>query len=76
MVVLDLSENNLKGPLPAEVCKGGQLLYLLVLQNMFSGNLPDSYTKCESILRFGVSYSLLEGFMPQGLFNSSPYFTH
>ncbi|KAK2981735.1 hypothetical protein RJ640_005987 [Escallonia rubra] len=34
---------------------------------MFSGSLPENYAKCESLLRFRVSYNRLEGSIPEGL---------
>ncbi|KAJ7958861.1 Receptor-like protein kinase [Quillaja saponaria] len=65
MVVLDLSENHLSGPLPTKVCNRGNLLYYLLLDNMFSEELPD-YSNCTSLIRFRVSNNHLEGSIPEG----------
>ncbi|KAM1777760.1 hypothetical protein ACFX11_044377 [Malus domestica] len=67
MIVVDLSENHLSGPLPTEVCKGGKLLYFLMLDNKLSGEIPESYAECQSLLRFRLNGNHLEGSIPAGL---------
>ncbi|XP_021754643.1 receptor protein-tyrosine kinase CEPR1-like [Chenopodium quinoa] len=68
MTLLDLSENQLSGKLPPEICKGGKLVYFLVLSNKFTGEIPETYEKCTSLVRFRVSNNQLKGSVPQGLF--------
>ncbi|KAF8655748.1 hypothetical protein HU200_060905 [Digitaria exilis] len=66
--VIEVSENQLTGPLPPYACTGGKLQYILVLSNLLTGPIPPAYAACTPLLRFRVSNNHLEGDVPPGIF--------
>ncbi|MDD0148654.1 hypothetical protein PSY31_23495, partial [Shigella flexneri] len=50
-------------------CSGGGLNYLLALKNKFTGEVPQSYGECKSLVRFRVSNNNLQGKLPERIFS-------
>ncbi|KAK8999042.1 hypothetical protein V6N11_070220 [Hibiscus sabdariffa] len=46
-----LSHNHLTGPLPENLCLGGVLTYLGVINNSLTGSIPPSLRHCKSLIR-------------------------
>ena len=65
--MIDVSEDQFTGPLPKDMCKGGNLELLLLLNNSFTGDLRESYGDCKNLLRFRVNINNLKGKVPKGI---------
>jgi Leucine-rich repeat (LRR) protein len=61
--VLDLSVNDLSGPIPP-VCQSGQLKHLILTGNKLSGGLPQNLSLCTSLLRMRLGNNVLTGSIP------------
>ncbi|GAA0149708.1 transmembrane signal receptor [Lithospermum erythrorhizon] len=61
---LDLSYNNLSGPLPPEISQMLSLKVLALSSNRFSGNIPQEYGKFPRIQVLDLSFNELEGSIP------------
>ncbi|XP_019184853.1 PREDICTED: receptor-like protein 12 [Ipomoea nil] len=68
--VLDLSDNNLHGPLP--LCLENfskELVFINLARNQFQGTIPGACTKRNNLLYFNLNGNHLEGIFPPGLVN-------
>uniref|UniRef100_A0ACD5YCK6 Uncharacterized protein n=1 Tax=Avena sativa TaxID=4498 RepID=A0ACD5YCK6_AVESA len=75
--MLDLSMNDLSGPIPSEIRKLEMLIYANFSHNLLSGVIPVSIASMQSLSIFDVSYNFLEGFVPRGIHNASAeWFIH
>ncbi|KAI3513368.1 hypothetical protein L1887_20699 [Cichorium endivia] len=61
---LDLSFNNLSGPLPAEISQMASLRYLILAQNNFSGRLPSEFGNLRQLQALDLSNNNLNGSIP------------
>ncbi|KAL6627053.1 hypothetical protein ACP70R_030779 [Stipagrostis hirtigluma subsp. patula] len=61
---LDLSMNNLVGPLPDALAALPGLLYLNLAANNFSGPIPDSFGRFKKLESLSLVYNLLGGEVP------------
>ncbi|KAE8698797.1 Receptor-like protein kinase HAIKU2 [Hibiscus syriacus] len=57
------------GPIPPDMCKNGKMVGLLLLQNSFTGSIPESYTNCKSLVRLRVNNNSLSGTVPAGIWS-------
>ncbi|KAL6327616.1 hypothetical protein AAG906_022029 [Vitis piasezkii] len=58
---LELSENNLTGQLPHEICLGGVLEHFTAQGNHLTGSIPKSLRNCTSLLRVRLERNQLAG---------------
>ncbi|XP_031101554.1 receptor-like protein 9DC3 [Ipomoea triloba] len=68
--ILDLSDNNLHGPLP--LCLENfskQLIFINLARNQFQGTIPGACTKRTNLSYFNLNGNHLEGIFPLGLVN-------
>ncbi|CAI9273684.1 unnamed protein product [Lactuca saligna] len=66
-IMLNLSQNNLFGSLPAEVGELKMLTSLDLSQNNLSGNIPSSLAGCTSLSFLSLRANLFQGMVPQSL---------
>ncbi|KAJ0729747.1 putative protein kinase RLK-Pelle-LRR-XII-1 family [Helianthus annuus] len=66
-IILNLSHNNLFGPLPTEVGDLKMLTYLDLSHNNLSGNIPSSLGSCTSLLFLSLKGNLFQGMIPPSL---------
>ncbi|CAI9112014.1 OLC1v1012377C1 [Oldenlandia corymbosa var. corymbosa] len=64
---LDLSYNNLSGPLPVEVSQMPNLMFLILAYNQFTGPIPSEYGNFQGIQVIDLSYNRLNGSIPSSL---------
>ncbi|TKW11904.1 hypothetical protein SEVIR_5G002800v4 [Setaria viridis] len=64
LVRLDLSTNDLVGPLPDALADLPDLLYLNLQSNNFSGPIPDSFARFAKLQSLSLVYNLLGGEVP------------
>ncbi|KAM3684059.1 hypothetical protein ACJW31_11G013700 [Castanea mollissima] len=64
MRYLDLSNNNLHGPLPND-----NLSVLDLRNNTFHGTIPETFAKCNNLRSLNLNGNQLEGPLPQSLVN-------
>ncbi|KAI4304077.1 hypothetical protein MLD38_039637 [Melastoma candidum] len=71
LFVLDLSFNELDGPLPSRIGKGAEkgLLLLDLSHNQFSGEIPPQITELKSLQVLLLSHNLLSGEIPARIGN-------
>lgn len=69
MKSLDLSQNNLSGSFPGNVCYGNALVEISLSENLFSGFVPKSVEQCLSLERFEVHNNGFSGEFPSGLWS-------
>ena len=69
MVSIDLSSNNLSGPIPEEIATLDALVNLNLLRNHFSGSVPDKIGGMQSLESIDFSRNNLFGDIPAGLSN-------
>jgi hypothetical protein len=75
--MLDVSQNNLSGPIPSELGNLQMLMFANLSHNQFSGGIPTSIASMRSLSVFDVSYNILEGPLPKGFHNASAkWFLH
>lgn len=75
--MLDVSQNNISGPIPSELGNLQMLMFANLSHNQFSGVIPTSITSMRSLSVFDVSYNILEGPLPEGFHNASAkWFLH
>ncbi|PWA71165.1 Leucine-rich repeat-containing protein [Artemisia annua] len=58
----------LTGELPPEICNGGKLYYLVAINNLLTGVLPERYAKCVSLGHFRLGPNRLSGKIPKQSF--------
>ncbi|KAL3513123.1 hypothetical protein ACH5RR_025840 [Cinchona calisaya] len=64
---LDLSYNNLSGPLPTEVSEMPTLRFLILAYNQFTGQIPSDYGNFQQIQALDISFNKLNGSIPSSL---------
>ncbi|XP_024973314.1 probable LRR receptor-like serine/threonine-protein kinase At1g74360 [Cynara cardunculus var. scolymus] len=64
---LDLSFNNLSGPLPPEISQMSSLKYLILAHNHFSGRIPSEFGNLRGLQALDLSINDLNGSIPQSL---------
>ncbi|CAN6447864.1 unnamed protein product [Victoria cruziana] len=69
--VLDLSNNNLTGKIPAEVRLCTSMNYLNLSWNNFQSWLPPEFGELESLSQLDLRYTGLQGSLPSELFNAA-----
>lgn len=67
MTILDLSNNYLRGDIPAELSNLVGLRYLNVAHNHLSGSIPPTFSNMTSLVQLDVSYNNLSGSIPDTL---------
>uniref|UniRef100_A0A452XIE4 non-specific serine/threonine protein kinase n=1 Tax=Aegilops tauschii subsp. strangulata TaxID=200361 RepID=A0A452XIE4_AEGTS len=67
LVQLVLSYNSFSGPLPANICSGGRLQYLIVTSNILNGSIPRSLKTCTSLVQLQLQENQLTGDISQHL---------
>uniref|UniRef100_A0A0C9RSL6 TSA: Wollemia nobilis Ref_Wollemi_Transcript_14978_3744 transcribed RNA sequence n=1 Tax=Wollemia nobilis TaxID=56998 RepID=A0A0C9RSL6_9CONI len=70
LLEFDVSTNQLSGPLPQNVCKGGALDAFIVFKNKFNGSLPEFLGNCPSVSAVHAHFNQLSGQVPPGLWSS------
>lgn len=68
---LDLSYNNLSGPLPVELSQMANLRFLILAYNEFTGEIPWEYGNFQGIQAIDISFNSLKGSIPSSLGNLS-----
>ncbi|PIN24616.1 Serine/threonine protein kinase [Handroanthus impetiginosus] len=68
---IDVSHNNLEGPLPQNLCYRKKLQDLIIFRNKISGTIPDSYGECSSLTYVRIQENELSGVVPDGLWGIS-----
>ncbi|KAL4559314.1 hypothetical protein LXL04_031452 [Taraxacum kok-saghyz] len=66
---LDLSFNDLSGPLPAEISQMASLRYLILAHNNFSGRLPSEFGNLRRLQALDLSANNLNGSIPSSFGN-------
>ncbi|KAJ0522183.1 putative non-specific serine/threonine protein kinase [Helianthus annuus] len=51
------------------MCKMGKMKKLLMIQNNFTGGLPENYASCTSLIRLRVKNNSLSGRVPFGIWS-------
>ncbi|XP_044488833.1 probable LRR receptor-like serine/threonine-protein kinase IRK [Mangifera indica] len=68
LLILDLADNNLYGPIPSSISSLSNLQTLTLRSNSFSGSVPDSITKLKTLDALDLSHNSLSGFLPKGTY--------
>lgn len=68
MAVLNLSNNNLTGPLPEELAKSQYLQFLGVSNNKLSGTIPAAFGKCTMLGALVLNDNAFTGELSEALF--------
>ncbi|KAJ0965425.1 hypothetical protein J5N97_026563 [Dioscorea zingiberensis] len=71
LVFLSLSNNSLRGELPAEISNCSELIHLNVSHNELSGNLPSSLSVLKDLRSIDVSNNNFSGELPEQLLKIS-----
>ncbi|KZV23292.1 Leucine-rich repeat protein kinase family protein [Dorcoceras hygrometricum] len=66
---LDLSYNNLSGPLPVEISQMAGLKFLILSFNQFIGSIPSEYGNLSGLQALDLSFNMLQGRIPPSLGN-------
>ncbi|CAN1120335.1 Receptor-like protein 56 [Linum perenne] len=61
LLILDISHNNLTGPIPRQIDKMSRLRYILIHDNNFQGQIPPGMCKLEHLRLIDFSNNLLSG---------------
>ncbi|XXG89756.1 hypothetical protein AAC387_Pa12g1684 [Persea americana] len=61
----DVSDNNLYGHLPTEICSGGSLEWFTARNNHFQGPIPTSLRNCTDLIRVRLEQNQLTGNISQ-----------
>nr|XP_043618135.1 MDIS1-interacting receptor like kinase 2-like [Erigeron canadensis] len=61
LVTLDISNNSFTGNLPHDICNGGRLERLIVIDNDLSGQIPKSLYNCTSLIRLRLDGNQFTG---------------
>ena len=64
-----MGEQLLIGTIPPDLCKGGRLTTLILMENYFFGPIPEQLGECKSLTRIRLMKNFLNGTIPAGLFN-------
>ncbi|KAI7745661.1 hypothetical protein M8C21_006814 [Ambrosia artemisiifolia] len=66
-ISLNLGNNQLSGPLPAEVGNLNNVNEIILANNRLSGNIPSSISSCVSLQILNISNNLFSGSLPESL---------
>ncbi|XP_073015176.1 probable LRR receptor-like serine/threonine-protein kinase At1g74360 [Primulina eburnea] len=66
---LDLSYNNLSGPLPVEISQMAGLKFLILAYNQFTGSIPSEFGNLSGLQALDLSFNMLQGWIPPSLGN-------
>ncbi|XP_075490920.1 putative LRR receptor-like serine/threonine-protein kinase At1g74360 [Primulina tabacum] len=66
---LDLSYNNLSGPLPVEISQMAGLKFLILSYNQFTGSIPSEFGNLSGLQALDLSFNMLQGWIPPSLGN-------
>ncbi|KAI4377299.1 hypothetical protein MLD38_014954 [Melastoma candidum] len=61
---VDVSTNNLVGPIPPDICSGGALNKLILFSNGFNDSLSPSLSNCSSLVRLRLEENEFSGAIP------------
>ncbi|KAF7849857.1 hypothetical protein BT93_L0207 [Corymbia citriodora subsp. variegata] len=65
---VNLTENYLSGSLPSDLCyRWPNIQMLSLLDNQFSGLLPETLTQCKELIILWLSYNRFQGSIPQDI---------
>ncbi|CUF20716.1 GP46-like surface antigen, putative [Bodo saltans] len=62
--LLTVSDNQLTGSIPSDLCRSGKMMNVQMGGNLFSGSLPPELSNCTLMRTFNVSYNNLSGTIP------------
>lgn len=67
LTLLDLSSNSLNGTIPADLCAGQKLQWVILKDNQLTGAIPQGLGSCQSLTKLRLSNNNLNGSIPSGL---------